>query len=114
MEEMRARIRSVRYKDGRAPLTLLPTPMPDNYGTENFRGKLISAAKTVASDDRDLDGYVVIGLFADGGTNIGFRISNRIPSTLAPAYIAELMRRDAVTNTEARHVFDEKFEWIGG
>lgn len=116
MSEFAARIRRVRVKNG-ADVHVLHNPMPDELdGTpENWRGKLIEHAKAVASqgsDDAPLDGYIVIGLFADGMSSVAFRVPQRIPSCLVPAYVAELMRRDAITENEAERVFDQRFEWV--
>lgn len=111
------RLRSIRYKDGRATLHVLHNTMPDDLdGTaENWRGKLIEHAKAIASYDDNasaLDGYVIVGLFADGKTSLAYRLPERIPQCLAPAYLNEVIRRDVITEREAERVFDHKFEYV--
>ncbi len=111
------RLRSIRMKEGGATIRVLNTPQTDDLDgkPENWRGKLITHAKSIANMDTPtskLDGYIVIGMFSDGSSSTAFRINERIPSCLAPAYVAELLRRDAVTGREAVRVFDSKFEWV--
>jgi hypothetical protein len=111
------RLRSIRYKDGRAALHVLHTPMVDecNGEPENWRGKLIEHSKNIACQDGAgslLDGYLVVGLFSDGMTSVAYRLPERIPQCLAMAYISEIIRRDVVTEREAERVFDDKFEWV--
>lgn len=107
------RLRSIRMKNGGATIHVLHTPIDSEIDgrSENLRGKLIGNAKQVASYD-GLDGYIVIGLFSDGTSSVGFRIPPRIPDSLLPSYIAEMLRRDAITEREAERVFDSKFEWV--
>lgn len=112
MTEFRARIGRVRMKSGGADLHVLHTPMPNNEGEENWRGKMIENAKTIAGYDGDLDGYVVIGLWRDGARSLAYRFSPRIPRDLMPSYVAEMLRRDAITEHEARQTFDEMFKWV--
>lgn len=111
-----ARIRRVRMRDG-ADVSILPTPMLNKLGDEpeNWRGKLIANAKGIAdqgSPDSKLDGFIIIGLFDDGANSIGFRLPERVPTSLWPAYVAEILRRDIVTEREAERVFDDKFQWV--
>lgn len=118
MTEFRARISRVRTKAG-AHLSFLPTPLTwgDPAEPENWRGKLVHHAKTIADNDETgskLDGFAVIGFFSDGSTSIGFRMPERIPRCLMPAYVAEILRRDVITDHEAERVFDDKFEWVEG
>jgi hypothetical protein len=116
MSEFAARISRVRMKDG-ASVTILPTPM--DYGDpdlpENWRGKLIEHAKRIAGYDEpksELDGFLVIGMFSDGSTSIGLRIPDRLPRPLIPGYVAEILRRDVITECAAERVFDAHFEWV--
>jgi hypothetical protein len=116
MTEFAARIRRVRHKDG-ADVHILRNPMPDTLGgdPENWRGKIVEHAKSIASHDEKgsrLDGYVVIGLFSDFTSSIAFRFPERLPPCLVPGYVTELLRRDAIMSTEAERKFDEKFEWV--
>jgi len=112
MTEFRTRIGRVRLKGG-ADLHVLHNTYPDtlNDRRENWRGKLVEHARSIAADMDDLDGYIVIGLFANGSSCTAFRIPERIPSSLLPAYIAEMLRRDTVVHEEAARTFDSKFEW---
>lgn len=116
MTDFAARIRRVRLHGG-ADVHVLQTPMPDdiNGDPENWRGKLISHAKNISGQGEpggELDGYLIVGLFEDGSSSLAFRLPARIPQCLVPAYITELIRRDAVVSREAERVFDYKFEWV--
>lgn len=111
------RLRSVRMKDGGAKVRVLHTPMPNVCGdvAENYRGKMISAAKFMGDQNgngSELDGYIVMGLFSDGTSSMGYRFPERIPRALVPAYVGEILRRDVITEREAEQVFDKKFEWV--
>jgi len=104
------RLRSVRYKDGRAPLLLLHNP-----DAIDLMGTLQDHARFIAGESNStgrLDGFIIIGLFDDGSSSIGCRIPERLPSCLIPAYIEELMRRDMVTEPAAKKEFDRNFEWV--
>lgn len=96
-------------KAGGAEVRVLTTPTP-NLGDENWRGKIIDAARRVAGFDEEgsaLVGYVVIGLFSDGTSSLGYRWDKDrtpIPRTLMPTYIAEVIRRDLITAVEADEV----------
>lgn len=62
-----------------------------------------------------LVGTLVIGVFEDGCSSVGFRWDNDrcpIPRALAPSWVAEIVRRDLITEVEAAEVFDSKFEWV--
>ena len=77
------------------------------FGEENLRGKIIEEARDIAEQEEDgskLDGFVVIGFFSDGARSCGFRVPKRIPRELLPSYVAEILRRDAITEDEARSV----------
>lgn len=105
MAEFRARISRVRPKVGGADISVLPTPL--NEQGENTRGELIKSAKRIASYEGELDGYVVIGLYADGARSCGYSVSKRIPREMLPSYVAEILRTDACTANE----FHNQFEW---
>ncbi len=112
MTEFAARIRSVRPKHSNVHLMMLPTPV--NEDGENIAGAMLRGAKMVAGYDEPgsrLDGYILIGLFEDGKRSVGFRIPSRLPRDLMPAYVAEMLRRDAITAHEAAEEFDRRFEW---
>lgn len=109
------RIRRVRMKDG-ADIHVLHNPMPNDLdgNPENWRGKLRSHAAVISDQGTEigpLDGYIVIGLFADGGSSVAFRLPERLPACLVPGYVSEIMRRDVIVDREAERVFDDKFEW---
>jgi hypothetical protein len=76
-----------------------------NKGEENWRGEIVDHARQVASYSEpgsDLVGFMVIGLFSDGSHAAGFRWDgdkSPIPRRLMPAYVAEIVREDLVTNT---------------
>jgi hypothetical protein len=108
MTEFRARIRSYRSKKGGADIVVIHTPQVDG---ENINGKIIEHAKIIADID-GLDGFIVIGLFSDGKRSMGYRVPERIPRDLLPAYVSEIVRRDALMAHEAAEVFDDKFEWV--
>lgn len=116
MTEFAVRIRRIRMKGG-ADVHVLQNPMPDDLaGTpENWRGKLVQHARSISEQGTEsgpLDGYIVIGLFADGASSIAFRMPERIPACLLPAYVAELLRRDTIVADAAERVFDSRFEWV--
>lgn len=109
MSEFRARIRSVKPKAG-GDIVMFPTPI-DRDG-ENLRGTMIRHAKMIADNAGEMDGFLVIGLWADGTRSLGYRVSTRIPRELLPAYIAEILRTDVVTEWQAEQTFDQRFEWV--
>ena len=96
----------------RAPeghITILPTPI--DRDDENLRGVMIRHAKMIADNKGEMDGFLVIGLWADGTRSLGYRVSQRIPRELLPAYVAEMVRTDCVTEWQAERTFDDRFEW---
>ena len=106
--EFAARIRSFKSKQGGADIVMLQTPTVNG---ENLRGKMIEHAKIISENEGDLDGFIVLALFADGKRSMGFRLPKRIPREMLPAYFAEIIRTDAVTEWQAGITFDDKFEW---
>ena len=70
-----------------------------------------------ATDEAPLAGYIVLGMYADGRTAMGYRydsdVPNIVPRALLPAWVAEVLRRDIIAESEARDVFNEMFEWRG-
>lgn len=109
MSEFRARIRAIRPKVG-GEIVILPTPL--NADGENIRGKMIEHAKHIAGNDGELDGFLIIGLWADGRRSLGYRMPMRIPRELLPAFVAEIVRTDCVTDWQAEMTFDRKYEWV--
>ena len=118
MGEFRARIHRVRMKSGGADLTVLHAAEPPNPDGEDWRGGVVRAARTLgehATEKAGLVGYLVVGMYADGMTAVGFRYDiDRcpIPRALMPSWLAEVVRRDMITDGEARFVFNEMVERI--
>lgn len=116
MSEFRARISRVRMKNGGADVRVLNRKSAN--GEEDWRGTIVANARTIAEQattDAPLVGYVVVGLYADGASSVGFRYDLKrcpVPRTVIPAWIAEIIRRDMITAPEAAEVFDNKFEWV--
>jgi hypothetical protein len=116
VSEFRARIARVRMKSGGADVRVLDR-RTDSPNGENWRGKIIENARAVADYDEpnsSLVGYLLIGIFHDGQTSVGFRYDKErcpVPRSLMPAWIAELVRRDMITAPEAADKFNEMFYW---
>lgn len=119
MSEFAARISRVRMKSGGADVRVLRNHRVEEGG-EDFRGALMQNARRVAEygDATPLAGYVLVGIFDDGSTSVGYRYNfeneRAIPRTLLPAWIAEVMRRDLISAEEARSTFDDMFQWVDG
>jgi hypothetical protein len=115
MSEFKARIGCVRMKNGGADVRILNRE-PINPEGEDWRGKIVANARAVgeqATADAPLVGYVVIGLYADGCSSVGYRHDPDrcpIPRSLLPSWIAEIIRRDMIVALEARDVFNDMFE----
>lgn len=111
------RLRSVTMKNGGAKVRVLHTPTTHEIDgvPENWQGRIIDHARHIAglsTPDRQLDGFVIVGLFSDGTSSIGCRVPASIPRCLLPAYVEELVRRDVVTENKAERVFDQRFQWV--
>jgi hypothetical protein len=117
MTEFRARIGRVRMKSGGADVRILERKAVNPEG-EDWRGTIVNGAKNVAqyaTDDNPLAGYIVLGIFKDGSSSLGWRYdaeSAKVPRALLPHWVAELIRRDIITYGEAKDVFDSMFEWV--
>lgn len=117
MTEFRAHIGRIRMKNGGADVRVLNRD-PVNPDGENWRGKIIENARVIAAFDEpgsELVGYLMIGIFTDGKTSLGFRHDKErcpIPLSLMPSWVAELVRRDMIVEREARDTFNEMFEWV--
>lgn len=117
--EFRTRLRRVRMKNGGADVRVLDLPKPNPEG-EDWRGSIIASARQIGeyvSDEKPLVGYVILGLYGDGTTSLGWRYDFEIcpiPRALLPAWLAEVVRRDLISECEARDVFNEMFEWQEG
>ena len=111
-----ARIGRIRMKAGGAEVRVIHQERKDDSGKENWRGQIIEGARRIANfseADSELVGYFVIGLYSDGSSSTGWRYDAKrspIPRALMPSYVAELIRRDMVTQVEAVEVFNRKSE----
>ncbi len=118
MSEFNARVRRVRMKSGGADVTVINSVNHDNGDGEDWRGSIVANARraaSFASAESPLVGYVVVGLFADGQSSVGWRYDAArcvVPRTLLPHWVSEVIRRDIVTGTEAADTFERMFEWV--
>lgn len=107
------RIGKVKMKDTGFEFRVIPgVPDPET----DFGARLLRCARSIGLEN-NLTGYLVIGLTEDGGFHCGFRWDDErspIPRTLMPSYMAEVLRRELITDLEAERVFDDKFEWVEG
>lgn len=114
MTEFAARIGRVRLKGG-ADLHILPTTPPE--APEGLHAKVVEHAGYMAGHSQpgcELDGYVLIGMFSNGHTSVGYRLPPRMAPTLATAWICEVVRRELMVENTARNVFDDMFQWVEG
>lgn len=107
---MSGRIGKVRMKATGFEFRVITGPAdPEN----DYGARLLKCARNIGQD-RNLVGFVVIGLTPDS-YRCGFRwddAQSTVPRTLFPSYMAELLRREMLTGPEAEAVFDDKFEWV--
>ena len=99
-----ARIRSITFKDGRAPIRVLSTERRKDLD-ENWRGVLIDHARKIADDLDDISGFVIMAVQKDGAFSWGCRIDKKtcpIPLTLWPAYLEEVARRRLIVDETVR------------
>ena len=104
------RIGKVRMKATGFEFRVIDGPRdPDN----DAGASMIRHARKVA-EWPEMTGSIVIGVFKDGTTSVGFRWSDDcvVPRALAPSWIAEIVRREMVTAVEADAVFHENFQWV--
>jgi hypothetical protein len=95
-----ARIGRIRMKAGGAEVRLIRQETPNRDGSENWKGKLVEASRSIAGFKGEIVGYAVIAVYDDGSYSSGFRIDDDrcpVPATLWPAYVEEIIRRDMVT-----------------
>lgn len=84
---------------------------------ENDNGAAMMRHARDISQWPDMAGSIVIGIFKDGKTSVGFRWDDAmapIPRSLLPAWVAEIIRRDLITEIEAERTFHQNFEWVDG
>lgn len=110
-----ARIGKITLKNGGATVRLLHQANPNHGGEENWAGKLMGGARRAieqCGESGPITGYLLVAFYADESTVTSFRWGDESPvnrGTL-PAYVAEVVRRDVITEPEARAVFNEMFE----
>jgi hypothetical protein len=112
MTEFRARIRSVRMKNGGAHITIVEGyARPDE--DETVAGTLLRASREMV-EDGTMAAFVIVGFTQEGAALFNWRHSDGcpMPRTLIPPYIAELSRRYVITSEEASERFNEMFEWV--
>ena len=110
MAQNAGRIGRVRMKATGFEFRVIDGPAdPEN----DVGASMIRHARKVA-EWPELTGSIVIGVFKDGATSVGFRWSDdcAVPRALAPAFVAEIVRREMVTAIEADAVFHENFQWV--
>jgi hypothetical protein len=107
-----ARIGKITMKNGGAEIRLIRQERKDEGGAENWQGRIVTCARNIADYSEpgsELCGFVVLGLYSDGANAIGWRYDGKrspIPRALLPAYVAEVIRTDLVTQVEAVEVFN--------
>lgn len=79
----RLRVRSVRFKDGGASLTVLRTKLPD------MRALLRTTCGEVLEGQSNVVGFTIVAWGADGGSTAATRVSDgsSIPSILVPDFV---------------------------
>ena len=105
------RIGKVRMKDTGFEFRVLPGPADP----ENDMGASMMRHARAISQWPDMVGEIVIGVFKDGSASVAFRWDDQhspVPRALVPSWIAEIVRREMVTDIAAEGVFHENFEWI--
>jgi len=97
------RIGRVRLKSGGADVHLLPISTASDVSKA-----LVRNARTI-SECEGLTGYFIIGLYKDGSHNLGFRIDPEgvVGPTMAPSYVADIVRRATATRQEIIEMFEE-------
>jgi hypothetical protein len=81
---------------------------------ENDMGATMMRHARQISQWGGLVGSIVIGVF-DDGKSVAFRWDDEacsVPRALVPAWLAEIARRELITDIEAADIFDSKFEWV--
>lgn len=119
MSDFAARISRIRMKSGGAEVSLIRNERAER-GEEDWRGAVVRNAKRVAelaSEEAPLVGYLLIGFYSDGSASSGFRIDHAgcpVPVALMPSWVAEIVRRDLIVDTEAENKFHDMFHWVDG
>lgn len=104
------RIGKVRMKDTGFEFRIVDGPSEPEHDP---RATLLRHAREIAEYD-GLQSFVILGVFDDGKTTTGWRWADDcvIPRSLVPAWLAEVARRELITDVEAAELFDSKFEWV--
>ena len=101
------RIGRVRMKDGGADVRVLP-----GSPTGERAQLLMRHARILATQTDAIAGFVVIAWDRDGAYQVGFDASgsdNPIPRTLLPTWVAEVLRREAVTTQQIHDVLERDY-----
>jgi hypothetical protein len=114
MTEFNARISRVRMKEGADVHILNPAREEEPEGLEAAMLRQVKMIKGQSEPGSDLDGFIMIGLFSDGTSSMGYRAPKRLPRALLVAYLSEVLRRDVIMDAEAEEVFHNMFEWREG
>lgn len=109
-----AKIGRIRLKARGADLHLIRQQTP-NQGDENWAGELAGFSRRMldhTETNGPLTGFVAVAFYADGSTCANYRWGDKAPfnRALLPLYVAEIIRRDVITESEAIHVFNEMFD----
>lgn len=116
MTEFRARIGRIRMKNGGADVHVLDR-RAINPGGEDWRGTIVANARKVAEQSTEaapLVGYIMVGMYGDGCASVGWRYDwDRcpVPRMVVPTWLAEVLRRDLISEVTATDKFNEMFEW---
>lgn len=105
-----ARIGRVRMKAGGADVHIIDGwSSPDE---ETVGATLVRSARDYA--DVGVHSFMLIGFDNSGDVLFQHRTDGKLPlpRTLLPAYVAEMIRRYVLTDTQARIVFDDMFQWV--
>jgi len=108
---MTGRIGRVRMKDTGFEFRVIPGVVDPET---DMGARLLGSARHISQSD-DLSGYLVIAFTESGAYQSAFRWDDDrspIPRSLMPSYVAELVRREMITDIEAEQIFDSKFEWV--
>lgn len=107
------RIGKVRMKDSGFEFRVINGPAEP----ESDMGATLLRHARAISGWPGLAGTLVIGVFEDGASSVAFRWNDEtcpVPRSLVPSWLAELVRRELITDIEAERVFHENFQWVEG
>lgn len=108
---MSGRIGKVRMKDTGFEFRVIEGPKDP----ANDMGATMMRHARHISRWPDLVGSIVIGVHSDGKTSVAFRWDDegcQIPRALVPSWLAEIARRELITDIEAESVFNDMFQWV--